>query len=809
MLEKALETLKNHPFLFLLSEAKYVLTVLDKTGRILWLFNPLNQHQHSEAIHFLNGKNIRDFYVIKEREDFSNHPDIKDIKHLEDYYRRCDLARCQSAIMEFPWFRSKNIYENRFYRFNITTSLPVSTIRIMKIMPGFFLGIISLNSPIKDLSRWNEDANLLLDAENRLVGYDDNFLRLLKDGKPALGAPLDRYILTDFLKQVPTPLHAKRDGKVLFSFTGNHGDRGELHPRDCFSISPEGLHCSTEKGLVPAFLKLPERFDFEQHDFTLDITAGNIKHEPPICILNGDEPEPGIFPDEHGLLFGPLYIPGRKPGLKQQVSFLLKREGMIVTVFNNFSLPGFRTEDGLSYSIQKQADVFYFSVNGVAIGSLPAEGLSFPPESRYILAGLRPGNACLFSSISLVQYPKSPPLPELASRTTCFHNRPQDKFRATSSYFYMETPESARGFIHYLRLEDLKAKEKINLLTRKTREQEVEIERLKKGIFGAAGLERIIGESVGMDKMRKTLAMVTQSTVPILLTGETGTGKSMIAQAVHETSGRNKGPFVKVDCSNLPDSLIESELFGFEKGAFTGAHAQYKGKFEQADGGTIFLDEISNITPNVQAKLLTVLHDLTIIRIGGQKPVPLDIRIISASNRDLEDMVAQGKFRSDLYYRLNALHLLVPPLRERPDDIPMLCDHFLKTELYRHNPGVKTIGPAVYRKLMRYSWPGNIRELYNVLLKAVVFCGGGELKPEDIQLPATARDPGNSVPAEANRGPSGRKAKSRVTLQRVLDEVKACDGNIRWAAENLNIARLTVYKKLQKAGMDPGKLRKI
>ena len=246
--------------------------------------------------------------------------------------------------------------------------------------------------------------------------------------------------------------------------------------------------------------------------------------------------------------------------------------------------------------------------------------------------------------------------------------------------------------------------------------------------------ERIVGDSPAMQMVYKTIGRVARSNATVLITGETGTGKELVAETIHSASSRSTGPFVRVNCAALPETLLESELFGHEKGAFTGADKQRKGRFELADGGTIFLDEIGEMSLNTQRKLLRVLQQGEFQRVGGQETRIVDVRVLAATNRELEDDIKENRFREDLYYRLNVIHIHLPPLRERSEDIPLLVAHFLNK--YRYTPDAQPtkISEEALQRLVRHDWPGNVRELENTIERAVVMSQGRVITTEHLEL---------------------------------------------------------------------------
>lgn len=275
--------------------------------------------------------------------------------------------------------------------------------------------------------------------------------------------------------------------------------------------------------------------------------------------------------------------------------------------------------------------------------------------------------------------------------------------------------------------------------------------------------ETLVGDSVAMQEIYKTVGRVARSDATVLISGETGTGKELVASIIHQTSPFARGPLVKVNCAALPESLLESELFGHEKGAFTGAIAQRKGRFEMANKGTIFLDEIGEMSLATQRKLLRVLQEREFERVGGSTTVKVDTRVIAASNRDLSEEVAEGRFREDLYYRLNVIAIELPPLRFRKDDIPPLVEHFLGKHRYSAKSAPARISQSALDVLRDYAWPGNVRELENVVERAVIFAGGGVIGEEHLNF----KSAGGGIPINIQR-----RLREGCGLEEILDEVE-------------------------------------
>jgi two-component system NtrC family response regulator len=272
----------------------------------------------------------------------------------------------------------------------------------------------------------------------------------------------------------------------------------------------------------------------------------------------------------------------------------------------------------------------------------------------------------------------------------------------------------------------------------------------------------IIGKSVQMERIFQLIEKVAPTKATVLVTGESGTGKELIARAIHYNSPRKDQPFISVNCGALPETLLESELFGHEKGAFSGAVSQRKGRFELAHEGTLFLDEISEMSPPLQVKLLRILQEMEFERVGGTQTLKVDVRVVAASNRNLKDEVAHARFRADLFYRLNVVHVFITPLRERTDDIPLLANHFLTKNAEANNQDLVAISAAAMKCLLDYPWPGNVRELENVIERAIILSDRREIQPSD--LPQEVRDPKSAAQSEEIRlAASGWSNESPVT----------------------------------------------
>jgi DNA-binding NtrC family response regulator len=337
----------------------------------------------------------------------------------------------------------------------------------------------------------------------------------------------------------------------------------------------------------------------------------------------------------------------------------------------------------------------------------------------------------------------------------------------------------------------------------RSRDLEKKVETLETQLNEKFGMENIIGESEAMKQVFEIIQQTAPTQASVLIQGPSGTGKELVAQAIHRLSTRAKGPFVAVHCAALSTTLLESELFGHEKGAFTGATGQRKGRFEMADGGTLFLDEISEIDPALQVKLLRVLEERTFERVGGEETIEVDIRVIAATNRDLRAYVAQGKFREDLFFRLNVVDIQLPPLAERAGDIPLLADRFLKEYCAKNNKRIEGLTPDAVSLLSAYAWPGNVRELRNTIEKMVVLSRADRLAARDV--PANIRESVKGHAAFGRMPPLTVGSLADTERRKIMAVLEKNDGNRTRAAVELGISRRTLHRKLRdyKAQQEP------
>ncbi len=310
--------------------------------------------------------------------------------------------------------------------------------------------------------------------------------------------------------------------------------------------------------------------------------------------------------------------------------------------------------------------------------------------------------------------------------------------------------------------------------------------------LGDGSFEGMIGSSPQMEEVFTTVRKVAPSDVPVLITGESGTGKELVAKAIHSLSNRKDGPFVVINCGAIPENLLESELFGHEKGSFTGAHMQRKGRVELANGGTLFLDEIGELPLALQVKILRFLQEQVIERVGGREPIRVDARVVAATNRDLKEAMKNGTFREDLYFRLGVVTVFLPPLREREGDILLLSSTFLKRYAEEGKRKLSGFTQAAINALERYEWPGNVRELENKVKRAVVMADGTRVRAEDLEM----------VKGERRDEITLREAREAVERELVIKALARHQQNMSRAADELGVSRPTLYELMEKLGID-------
>ena len=431
------------------------------------------------------------------------------------------------------------------------------------------------------------------------------------------------------------------------------------------------------------------------------------------------------------------------------------------------------TRDGLQQMLEDQYDVYLAESADQAFTLMESETFDV------VLTDLRmPGKSGLKVIDKALALPNSPPVLMM----TAYGNVPSAvEAMKRGAYDFLTKPVNI---------------EKLEILLKRaldSKNLETEVKQLHERLDKKFSFEGIIGNSTELKRVIERVQLVAPSRASVLIEGETGTGKELIAQAIHQNSNRPEGPFIAVHCAALPTNLLESELFGHERGAFTGATERRIGRFEMADQGTLFLDEIGEISLSTQVKLLRFLEQKSFERIGSSKSITVDTRLIAATNRNLEEMVKEGDFREDLYFRLNVVQIEMPALRDRSEDLPLLLNHFLEEFSKENGIDPPTLEPGAMQCLRRYSWPGNIRELRNFAENAVVLYRGGKI--HDYDLESKFRGETRALDGSARViSPLDKEENEKRLLREALSDAK---GNRTKAAKLLGISRRTLHRKLQ------------
>ncbi|MBL8025850.1 MAG: sigma-54-dependent Fis family transcriptional regulator, partial [Fibrobacteres bacterium] len=660
-----------------------------------------------------------------------------------DFYSIQGENLLPSFCDESKVFLSKNVIEKEHLLLDFAIEKPLSTIRFLESGGDEFLGVISFPRFLTQLQTSNDRALLFADDSGKIFGCNGLLLRALYI--PEAGAVIGKKVEELFTFNSVHPLLEQED-KIDTPVV--KWEKGRPFPGAL--VKEEG----SDKGI--RFTEMNAEFDVYESDFALTVEFVSHKGSFPGVILRGRKKRPFIFPDTAGYVLA-------KPA-KEALQF--KRGAEKVRLLNMPELPD---SEKAVLRIEKKGMQFDFFINDVSCGSFIESSPLLIPSDNKIFLFTYPEQKVDIAAISLFKGRKS-----------------SDSHNLLSAY--MKTGEKRVRFNISIRQEILDGvncsryqledvTELLDNIDSLTKERDELTELLAEN--------RQLGESESMRLIRKDLAKLAPTSLSVLVEGETGTGKEVLARTIHETSRRRDNAFVKIDCSTIPENLMESELFGHEKGAFTGALAAHAGRFEQAQGGTIFLDEVSNLSLSVQAKLLGVIQDRTITRIGGTKPIHLNVRLISASNIPLLNLASEGNFRADLYYRLAEFTFLLPPLRERAGDIPSLAAKFLAEAAKSYGVSAVKLNRASMEKLINYSWPGNIRELRNTVMKAALLCGGKEIDEEHIRF--------DSVVAKT----SASVGYPLLTPERIKNVINECEGNLSKAARRLGISRVTLYKKMK------------
>jgi Nif-specific regulatory protein len=698
------------------------------------------------------------------------------------------LVVSKGEELRFPYFASRNVAEeNNLFPFFVT-DFPLSRINIIKLNEKRFLGIVTFPmNTIEEFQRSKDKMAVFTNDQDRIIGYNNLFALKFnqKDPKAFLGKKL-----TDILVFNRSPFAVPAIVSELKLRTLIHWQAGKsdfpFKPADNNSrLTPvkDGLLWENTSDSYHAFLQFKKPLSVDDHHFTIHIEFQPKQGHFPFIILRGIKRPDSGFPDIFGytLTFPP---DGNKSAFK--------KTGVFMTYY---TMPDIVPDEVHSLEIRKTGNVFSFYFNSRQFGQWHEQSPFLLKSDNLFYLFLRLGQSLVLRSVQIKQAPirQSQDTLQQESLTAQLRERPG------AYQFNVNMVQGALADANYVmyQFEDVTAF--------KNNIRHLQEERNK---FAAMVSQdrTFIGQSLAIQNIKNQIQTVAGQNLSILIEGETGTGKELLAQCIHHASPRKNGPLIKIDCSTIPQELMESELFGHEKGAFTGATDSHTGRFEQAQGGTVFLDEIANLSPAIQAKLLGVLQDFRIQRVGGTKSIPLDVRLVCASNIPLKEWIGTGKFRKDLYYRINQFRFEIPPLRTRQEDIPLIAERFIREANAVYNKSVKGLEPSAVKKIYYGAWPGNVRELRNVIFKAVLFCEGERISETELDLEDTRKahpDKPKGVPGK--RG--GERTKCPLNKEHVIDGLKSAKGNVRKAAGSLNISRGMIYKLIRKFRIEPESFR--
>jgi DNA-binding NtrC family response regulator len=707
---------------------------------------------------------IRDYY------DLPKNKGIKDIAtpldKVESLIPRTKLFLTQNV------FYSKNKYENHMTFFNFYATLPYSRLYINYSDDIGFFGIIRFNELGTITDYYRASPIIVLSNEGIMKGVNGVFLDIFKaknlSASDILDNSVDKYMR-------PSPFQA---------ICGNPDDFNAIlkepwqfrYVMNKLSQSWQQVSLQPYKGII----QLKEPLDNTEVDVKLEFEVTVKKGLLPSVILNGVKDYARFFPDYNGYQIGP------DPG---NPVFQFKKEGFVA--FWADYKPVLSKGRHTVTIVRRNNYLAYFLDQKLMVGYRDPSPCTSEESFQYIHK--RENDDIILHGLKVYT------LPVHASSNMDFNEVTFFTGKENAYRFQTMCNDSLRfgkELFYAFILHDISFLKKNIALLQKARVHIArDRDKYKALALGEdAKQDLFIGENPDMLRLKKDARKVAASPMTVLVEGETGTGKEILAKYIHDNSPQRTGPFVKVDCSTLPGSLLESELFGVEKGAFTGAVERREGKLEAAKGGTLFLDELANLNAPTQAKFLNFLQDFTLERLGSTKKIKVETRLIAATNVPLKDLVDQGRFRHDLYYRLATVKFLLPPLRDRRDDITRLCTHFLKHYNEKFNRSIKGFTPAGFQRLMAYDWPGNVRELENVIQKAVLYCEKDVIDRDQIDLPldqAKAVDQKEEIIIP--------KGDARAfTREHIVALLKRNNYIIERAAKAGNISRTTLFRKIKK-----------
>ncbi|MBL8028853.1 MAG: sigma-54-dependent Fis family transcriptional regulator [Fibrobacteres bacterium] len=680
------------------------------------------------------------------------------------------------------------------------TSLPLSLIRFSSITPDLLFGRISFQDILPNSRTENQFHTLYIDQlKKQIIGFSHNFYNCIKNNyktaDDALNIPL-----SDIFKHFPVYLNGPyRDtaidfpniNEVRFSLQEESWSNSLVNLKGAWTFSKSMVHWIADKEETSVFFK--NNIDTHKYGLSFTLVTESESGTPASFYICSGHPDSQRYPDTRGYRFG------MNP---EKTHWVLKRRGYVVA-----AAIVDRCYDSYSITITiKKRTISIICNNNPVISYLDVDFQA--SENTYVGIALRQSESCGIKSCSLKSWDS--PIEDLSDSDliATFHPTPTEKvFRLQR--FYNESLSNNPMYYNvaaYFLSDVTEMKEQFNALDVKYKFEAKRAKSLEKEVDRLEPIIRktpFIGSGSKAQAIQTWAKQVAATDATVLIEGPTGSGKEVLAKTIHNLSKRFKGPFLKVDCASIPHSLLESQLFGHERGSFTGAESTHKGLLEQANGGIIFFDEIENMDKQTQAKLLQFLNDFTVRRIGGNVSVKLDVRCIAASNRNLKEMIAEKTFREDLFYRISVFQIALPSLNERKEDIPELLNHFREYFNLIYDKNVTKFLPEAVAKLERHNWQGNVREFRNCIERAILFAPGQEIEMELIQFDSY----NNNL---ENKKTKFHKMKFRMNQTKpefVKELLKKHDGHIAAAVSEIGASPGSFYYFLKKHDINPDSYR--
>jgi transcriptional regulator with PAS, ATPase and Fis domain len=726
-----------------------------------------------------------------------NHFDLSPYSILDDFpIGRLVRLKARPGKLELEYFS------------NYYFETPTGGLSVSRLNKNNFFGALSVDQWYPNILLSENQAMIYVNTPNdRLAGLNTTFFDYFKNDfenpKDLIGLPCSdliqptlQSIQSDYFKNLKTPqkesFHLTNNLLAELAGSHNHFTEGNL------SIQDQSLAWDNSGRSEAAVITLEAFFNLHEEDLWIDFTFSMVQGTTPIVML-GQRKEKQKAPDQKGYTVGYNHT---------KRSAFLKKYGF-VSAFKEAPL---NSSGQIHYRLIKNEKAFYFFINGKEV--LRHYDFEFIKTNTILISvGLRPESSITVKELLVRKRALESPL-ELQPMVVSLKNNPEEVFSLNPCYNFNLTAN--RWDIQSFVLPNISQLKKDVTRFQTLYEGQLEAHKKLKAVLTnmTAPRDLLIGQSKEMEDIRENVQALGDSNAEVIIEGETGTGKENLARFIHKNSPFKNGPFVKLDCSALAPSIIESELFGHEIGAFTGAVKKKVGKFEMAHNGTLFLDEVSNLNRDIQAKLLGFLDNYQVTRVGGSRSKRVNIRMIGASNIPFNQLVQEGVFRQDLLFRINTIKFTLPPLRKRSGDIAELASHFISVISPQYGKEIKGLSQSAFEKLSLYQWPGNIRELRNIIHRAVIFCKDSLIESENIitdqfDQPNAAGDKESGryttkqqsiLPAETHNGNQSLKKKSMRNLPKnqLLEIIKENKGNINKIAQAMGQTRQAIYYQLKK-----------